>query len=186
MAMVYMVAVGTLARADQISDAYTSLEFRNPADNNIVSGGDQVGLCTVCCWEHKYGGNSKSGIFNVPSACTLCVLQILQQGCCPSCAVIPGAAPLGTHHSRSPATLFCFNQVKHVPQCVLYSEIDNVTSINKGWDVGSGVGWNLNYPYTGNGTTTHPNRSVWYFVRKISLNSHASQRQRKESLPSGS
>lgn len=27
------------------------------------------------------------------------------------------------------------------PQCVLYSEIDNVSSINKGWDVGSGVGW---------------------------------------------
>lgn len=31
--------------------------------------------------------------------------------------------------------------VTHVPQCVLYSEIDNVSSINKGWDVGSGVGW---------------------------------------------
>ena len=36
-------------------------------------------------------------------------------------------------------------------RCVLYSEIDNVTSINKGWDVGSGVGWNLSYPYLQDG-----------------------------------
>jgi hypothetical protein len=40
----------------------------------------------------------------------------------------------------------------HREQCVLYSEIDNVTSINKGWDVGSGVGWNLSYPYLSNGS----------------------------------
>ena len=35
-------------------------------------------------------------------------------------------------------------------QCVLYSEIDNVSSINKGWDVGAGVGWNISYPYHAN------------------------------------
>jgi uncharacterized protein (DUF608 family) len=40
----------------------------------------------------------------------------------------------------------------HKEQCVLYSEIDNVTSINKGWDVGSGVGWNLSYPYLSDGS----------------------------------
>ena len=39
-----------------------------------------------------------------------------------------------------------------VPQCVLYSEIDNVSSLNKGCDVGAGVGWTLDYPYTGNGS----------------------------------
>jgi non-lysosomal glucosylceramidase len=40
----------------------------------------------------------------------------------------------------------------HKQQCVLYSEIDNVTSVNKGWDVGAGVGWNLSYPYLSNGS----------------------------------
>lgn len=44
------------------------------------------------------------------------------------------------------------DMVSHKEQCVLYSEIDNVTSINKGWDVGSGVGWNLSYPYLPNGS----------------------------------
>ena len=34
----------------------------------------------------------------------------------------------------------------------LRQEIDNVSSINKGWDVGAGVGWNLTYPYTANGS----------------------------------
>ena len=38
----------------------------------------------------------------------------------------------------------------HKGQCVLYSEIDNVTSVNKGWDVGAGVGWELQYPYGAN------------------------------------
>ena len=43
-------------------------------------------------------------------------------------------------------------RVAHKEQCVLYSEIDNVTSINKGWDFGSGVGWNLSYPYLADGS----------------------------------
>lgn len=42
--------------------------------------------------------------------------------------------------------------IKLHPQCVLYSEIDNVTSVNKGWDVGQGVGWLLNYPYAADGS----------------------------------
>jgi hypothetical protein len=44
------------------------------------------------------------------------------------------------------------DSIKLHPQCVLYSEIDNVTSVNKGWDFGSGAGWELNYPYSGDGT----------------------------------
>eukprot|EP00037_Helgoeca_nana_P028453 m.334939 g.334939 ORF g.334939 m.334939 type:complete len:54 (-) comp27762_c0_seq2:3248-3409(-) len=46
--------------------------------------------------------------------------------------------------SETPRTIMLREEndgVTHVPQCVLYSEIDNVSSINKGWDVGSGVGW---------------------------------------------
>ena len=43
----------------------------------------------------------------------------------------------------------------HVPQCVLYSEIDNVTTINQGWDI-AGVGWELNYPYAADGATVPP------------------------------
>ena len=71
------------AAAGSLYDAYTSLSFRNPADNNIVYPGDGI---------------------------------------------------------------------SHKEQCVLYSEIDNVSSVNKGWDVGAGVSWNINYPYTANGS----------------------------------
>ena len=76
----------------------------------------------------------------------------------------PAAAGLGgasLHDSlsalqfRNPAGLGrgrASDTTTHREQCVLYSEIDNVTSVNKGWDVGSGVGWNLSYPYGANGS----------------------------------
>ena len=60
------------------------------------------------------------------------------------------ALPSPPHPTHRPSRSACAgagDTVTHKPQCVLYSEIDNVTSVNKGWDVGAGVGWDLGYPY---------------------------------------
>jgi hypothetical protein len=91
MAMLKFISVACIMSTTVVADmtlydAYNSLQFRNPATDNVV----------------RAGGDSST--------------------------------------------------VAHRDQCVLYSEIDNVTSIEKGWDVGSGAGWNLAYPYTKNGS----------------------------------
>ena len=82
----------------------------------------------------------------LPHSGTTLLADAASSGLFDSYAQLQFRNPAGLGESRARDT------ITRKEQCVLYSEIDNVTSIEKGWDVGSGVGWNLSYPYLADGS----------------------------------